>query len=336
MNVAALSLLQKDRAPEADVLLTKALAVDPKNPFTLNNLGFAKEKEGELEQALSYYDKAAQMNSRDKVIVTVHQSWRGKPISDVASDNAKKVRDEVRRGEDAQARVARLNLRGVSAINRNDRQAARQYFEQAYKLDPNNAFALNNMGYLAEMDGDQESATFYYEKAQTAQRDDRKVSVATRRDAEGQPVAGVATASDQQVTTQMEAALEQKRREGGPVVLRRRDDNAPVQPNSEPAPPSATQPVATPPTQPSAAPGPDQNLPAGDQGTVNPAAPAGTQAPPTTPQNPPNTTPQQQNENQTVPPTGQGNVTPAPQTVYPPAQQNPPPAQPSANPQQPQ
>jgi Flp pilus assembly protein TadD len=336
MNVAALSLLQKDRAPEADVVLTKALAVDPKNPFTLNNLGFAKEKEGELEQALSYYDKAAQMNSRDKVIVTVHQSWRGKPISDVASDNAKKVRDEVRRGEDAQARVARLNLRGVSAINRNDRQAARQYFEQAYKLDPNNAFALNNMGYLAEMDGDQESATFYYGKAQTAQRADRKVSVATRRDAEGQPVAGVATASDQQVTTQMEAALEQKRREGGPVVLRRRDDNAPVQPNSEPAPPSATQPVATPPTQPSAAPGPDQNLPAGDQGTVNPAAPAGTQAPPTTPQNPPNTTPQQQNENQTVPPTGQGNVTPAPQTVYPPAQQNPPPAQPSTNPQQPQ
>jgi len=41
MNVSALSLLQKDRAPEADVLLTKALAVDPKNPFTLNNLGFA-------------------------------------------------------------------------------------------------------------------------------------------------------------------------------------------------------------------------------------------------------------------------------------------------------
>ncbi|MFL6300005.1 MAG: tetratricopeptide repeat protein [Terriglobales bacterium] len=335
MNVTALSLLQKDRAPEADVLLTKALAVDPKNPFTLNNLGFAKEKEGELEQALSYYDKAAQMNSRDKIIVTVHQSWRGKPISDVASDNAKKVRDEIRHGEDTQARVARLNLRGVSAINRNERQAARQYFEQAYKLDPNNAFALNNMGYLAEMDGDQETATFYYEKAQTAQRADRKVSVATRRDAEGQPVAGVATASGQQVTTQMEAALEQKRREGGPVVLRQRD-NTPVQPNAEPAPPSATQPVATPPqTQPSATPGQDQNLPAGDQGTVGPATPNATQPGAVPQQNPPSTMPQQ-DRNQTVPPAGQGNVTPTPQTIYPPTQQNPPPAQPSTNPQQPQ
>jgi tetratricopeptide (TPR) repeat protein len=240
------------------------------------------------------------MNSRDKIIVTVHQSWRGKPISDVAADNAKKVRDEIHHGEDQQARVARLNLRGVSAINRNERDQARQYFEQAYKLDPNNAFALNNMGYLAEMDGDQETASFYYEKAQTAERADRRVSVATRRDAEGKPVAGVATASDQQVSSQMEAALEQKRREGGPVVLRRRD-NTPVQPNAEPAPPSATQPVAAPPQNQPAPSQENQNLPAGDQS--NPSS-----AP-------------------------QSNPAPAPQTVYPPAQENPPPAQPSTNPQ---
>src|SRR5437868_5571738 len=244
MNVAALSLLQKDRAPEADVLLTKALAVDPKNPFTLNNLGFAKEKEGELELALSYYDKAAQMNSRDKIIVTVHQSWRGKPISEVAADNAQKVRNEMRHGEDQQARVARLNLRGVSAINRNERDSARGYFQQAYKLDPDNAFTLNNMGYLAEMDGDQETASFYYEKAQLAPRSDHRVEVATRRDAEGKPVGGVATVSDQQVSKQMETALEQKRRQGGAVVLRRRD-NSVVEPEPQ-QPTSNTQPVTAP------------------------------------------------------------------------------------------
>src|SRR5256885_4239927 len=110
MNVAALSMLQKDRAPEADVLLTKALAVEPKSPFTLNNLGFAKEKEGELEQALSYYEKAAQMNSREKVIVTVHQSWRGKPISEVAADNADNNGKEMWHREDRHGELARLNL----------------------------------------------------------------------------------------------------------------------------------------------------------------------------------------------------------------------------------
>ena len=228
----------------------------------------------------------------------MHQSWRGKPISQVAADNAQKVRSEMRHGEDRQARVARLNLRGVSAINRNERDAARGYFEQAYKLDANNAFTLNNMGYLAEMDGDQESASFYYEKAQMAPRSDHKVEVATRRDAEGRPVGGVATVSDQQVATQMETALEQKRRQGGPVVLRRRD-NSVVVPEAQPTTPSSngTQPV-TAPNQPQS-------------------------TPPAT-------------ENQNLPASDQGNAPQGPQTVYPPAQQNPPPAQPSANPQQPQ
>jgi tetratricopeptide (TPR) repeat protein len=202
----------------------------------------------------------------------------------------------MRHGEDRQAQVARLNLRGVSAINRNERDSARAYFEQAYKLDPNNAFTLNNMGYLAEMDGDQETASFYYEKAQLAPRSDHNVEVATRRDAEGRPVGGVATVSDQQVSSQMEAALEQKRRQGGPVVLRRRD-NSVVQPEVQPPSSNSTQPVTTP-SQPQSTPPPaeNQNLPASDQ----------------------NTAPQ------------------VPQTIYPPAQQNPPPAQPIPNTQQPQ
>jgi len=43
-NVYAMGLLQKDRAPEADLALQKALKLDPKNPFTLNNLGCARAK----------------------------------------------------------------------------------------------------------------------------------------------------------------------------------------------------------------------------------------------------------------------------------------------------
>ena len=39
-------------------------------------------------------------------------------------------------------KVARLNTRGVAAINRNDYKLARQYFSEAYKLDSRNAFAL--------------------------------------------------------------------------------------------------------------------------------------------------------------------------------------------------
>src|SRR5690242_15097356 len=83
-NVYAMGLLMKDRAPEADLVLEKALALDPKNPFTLNNLGFAKEKEGELEQAMKYYNQASATGSNDPVIVTINKDWRGKPIREIA------------------------------------------------------------------------------------------------------------------------------------------------------------------------------------------------------------------------------------------------------------
>ncbi len=57
LNSEALGLLNRDRAPEADVVLQAALKLDPNNPFTLNNMGFAKEKEGELESAIRYYEQ---------------------------------------------------------------------------------------------------------------------------------------------------------------------------------------------------------------------------------------------------------------------------------------
>jgi Flp pilus assembly protein TadD len=229
LNVEAMGLLMKDRAPEADVTLTRALALDPQNPFTLNNLGFAKEKEGELEQAVRYYTLAANTNSQDPVVVTVKKDWRGRPISHVASDNAKAARKELDRSEDYSAKVTRYNLRGVSALNRNDRRLARQYFEQAYKIDPNNAFTLNNMGYVAELDGDRETADWFYSKAQTGDRSGRKVAVATRRDAEGLAVSTVAVTNDQTVGQAQQAAVEAKRRQGGEPALLRRDNSKVVE-----------------------------------------------------------------------------------------------------------
>ena len=170
LNSEALGLLNRDRAPEADVVLQAALKIDPSNPFTLNNMGFAKEKEGEIESAIRFYDSSAATGSRDPIVIAFNKSWRGRPISEVAAQNAEKSRKELSKAQDMQARVARLNLRGVSAMNRNDRKTARQDFEQAYKLDPNNSFAINNMGYLAELEGDTETAQSFYEQAQRAER----------------------------------------------------------------------------------------------------------------------------------------------------------------------
>src|SRR5215467_1535161 len=188
LNRQAVRLLNEDRAPEADLVLQQALKIDPNNPFTLNNLGFAKEKEGDLEEAIKDYSRAAATRSRDPVVVTSNKDWRGKPISEVADRNAQQTQMELAKSAKIDDQVARLNMQGVSAMNRNDRKTARQDFERAYKLDPGNSFTINNMGFLAELNGDKETAQSYYRQAQTARRSRNRVAAATRTDAEGHPM----------------------------------------------------------------------------------------------------------------------------------------------------
>src|SRR6476661_5547242 len=242
LNSEALGLLNRDRAPEADVVLQAALKIDPSNPFTLNNMGFAKEKEGEIESAIRFYDSSAATGSRDPIVIAFNKSWRGKPISEVAAQNAEKSRKELSKAQDMQARVARLNLRGVSAMNRNDRKSARDSFEQAYKLDPKNSFALNNMGYLAELQGDTETAQSFYEQAQRAERARQKVMVSTRPEVEGQTVGHVAEQSTTLVESAFEAKAEARRRSGAAPALRTRDNRIIIEPKTPPPTTNTTPP----------------------------------------------------------------------------------------------
>lgn len=246
LNSEAISLLRKDRAPEADVVLQQALKLDAKNPFTLNNMGFAREKEGELEQAIKYYSQAAATGSLDPVIIAIDSDWRGRPISEIAQRNAEKTRQELGKSANREAQVVRLNLRAVSAMNRNDRKTARDDFQQAYKLDPRNAFALNNMGYLAELDGDRETAQDFYERARQAEHAGARVAVSTRPEVEGRPLEQVAQQSDSLVETKMQAEAAAKRQTKGAPALHTRDNRVIV---DKPTPRQHENPESTPPEQ---------------------------------------------------------------------------------------
>ena len=289
-NVQAMGLLMKDRAAEADLILQKALELDPHNPFTLNNMGYAKEKEGEYEQAYADYSRAANSGSDQRIIVAMKDGWRGKRISDVARDNAKALSKMMEKGETMDAKVARLNLQGVSAINRNDRATARKDFERAYKMAPSDAFTLNNMGYLAELDGDRETADFYYEKAQEANHNGAVAAVATRKEVEGKPIRAVAAFGDNVISTRMEAEREARAAEGGPVILRRRDGSVVVDPDKPPQ-PADEEPISEEPAQPEKNPSqilqplpdnqqpPATNQPATNPGSVMPPLPDNQQPP---------------------------------------------------------
>ena len=224
-NVEAVRLLSQGRAPEADLLLQETLKMDSRNVFTLNNMGVAKEMEGEAQEALKYYDEAAGTRSDATAVVTVDRVWRGKPVSEMAQQNAKALRDHLARAKDVAEQVAELNLRGVSAVNRNDLHAANEDFRKAYALDPNDAFTLNNVGYVSEMEGDRETAQFFYERARQAGGASATVGVATSRTEEGRKLFAVAMDSNSRVDAKVTQDRNAIRRQHEPVVLRRRDNS---------------------------------------------------------------------------------------------------------------
>jgi Flp pilus assembly protein TadD len=234
-NVEAVRLLSQGRAPEADLLLEKVLKSDPQNAFTLNNLGVAKEMEGESELALRFYDEAAAAHSDATAVVTLDRAWRGKPLTEMAEQNARRLRARLETHSSLEARLAELNIRGVSAVNRNDLSAADQDFRKAYGLDPNNPFALNNIGYLSEMQGDRETAAFFYDKAEAVAGPKVKVGLATRHSAEGLPLAEVASASDTKVEGKVAEERNALRSQHPPIVLRRRDNSVVEEPSTPPA-----------------------------------------------------------------------------------------------------
>jgi len=232
-NVEAVRLLTEGRAREADQMLQATLKKDPQNVFTLNNLGVAKEMQGESQEALRYYDTAAALHSSAAAIVTGNRSWRGKPASRMAEQNARKLQDRLE-SQNVELKLAELNLRGVSAVNRNDLKTADQNFRNAYALDPNNAFALNNIGYLAEIQGDRETAQFFYDKARTAAGAEATVGLASRRSAEGAKLFEVAKDSDGKVERRVDRERELRRQQHEPIVLRHRDNTLVNEPDAPP------------------------------------------------------------------------------------------------------
>ena len=238
-NVEAVRLLGQGRAPEVDLLLQKVLKLDPKNVYTLNNMGVAKEMEGEAQDALTYFDQASRQPFDATAVVTRNQAWRGRQVSEMAQQNAENLRAYLSHEQELPEQVAELNLRGVSAVNRNDLRTANEDFRKAYALDPGNAFTLNNIGFVAELEGDRETARFFYSQARHVPGASATVGVATRQTAEGQKLSEVAEDSDSRVDAKVTEERDVLRRQPGPVVLRRRDnsmvnESQPVPESSQP------------------------------------------------------------------------------------------------------
>lgn len=246
MNIDAMRLLQEDRNFAAIDLLKQALTLDPQNPFTLNNLGVATEAVSDLDGALRYYQQAAGLDSSEPAAITLDRSWRGKSVSGMARTGAKRLQKRMESMDVAGAKAVMYTLRGVHAENQNNWAEARQDFLHAYALDPSSAFSINNRGYVAEREGDLETAQYFYDKARRAENAGQKVGLATKLYAQGQPLLSVATDSDSKVGGALEVYSRQRKRETGPVELTPRggtpETTPSTVPNSNPGTPESPEP----------------------------------------------------------------------------------------------
>jgi Flp pilus assembly protein TadD len=220
VNLEAVNLLSQGRSFEAVALLQQALALDPNDPFTLNNLGAASEATGDLGAAMKYYTAAANSTSHETVAVSQNRSWQGKSVNEMAAANVMRLEGQTQGSSPQESQAALLNLQGVFAENENDWATAKSDFMKAYALDPTNAFSLNNRGYVAERDGDLESAQFFYQKARQANDADFPVGLATSPSAKGQALSRVASQSEVQVDGALDVYSRERRGQpGSPVSI---------------------------------------------------------------------------------------------------------------------
>lgn len=100
---------------------------------------------------------------------------------------------------------------------------------------------MNNRGWVAEKDGDLETAQYFYGKAQKADNAGVPVGFATRLAAEGQSMGAVATVSNNKVDDALEIYSEQRRRQPAAVGLTPRGASTAAPQSSQPTPPPNQQ-----------------------------------------------------------------------------------------------
>jgi Flp pilus assembly protein TadD len=239
INLDAVNLLSEGRSFEAASLLQQALSLNPHDPFTLNNLGAANEAIGDWSGAMKYYTAAAGSGSHETVAVSQNRSWQGKSVSDLAAANVTRLERLAQGNGPQDSQAALLSEQGVFAENENDWATAKGDFMKAYALDPSNAFSLNNRGYVAERDGDLESAQFFYQKAREAYGADFPVGLATSSSAKGLALSRVASQSENQVDGALDVYSRERRGQPGSVELTPRGAAAAAAPSATPEQPSA-------------------------------------------------------------------------------------------------
>ena len=156
-NQQGVQAIQKHDYGKAKKLFYKAYLIDPNDPFTLNNLGYVSELEGDLDRAERFYALAAEHPSEAIVAKASDKAVVGKEVDQIAGSAA-----------DQRMEINRLNVTAIGLLEKDRVPEADQALQKALALDSQNPFTLNNLGYAKEKEGNLKLApTFYLRSAAT-------------------------------------------------------------------------------------------------------------------------------------------------------------------------
>src|ERR1700733_9384560 len=99
LNREGVEAIRKQNYEKAETLFLKAYLYDPADPFTLNNLGYVSELQGQLDRAHHFYELALQQGSNANIDLSDTKRLKGKPMTSVLASL-----------QDVPMRVNRMNI----------------------------------------------------------------------------------------------------------------------------------------------------------------------------------------------------------------------------------
>jgi Flp pilus assembly protein TadD len=191
LNREGVEAVRRQQYERAATLFYKAYLYDPADPFTLNNLGYISELEGELDRAHKFYALAAEQGCNANIERSNAKWLEGKPMQ-YAFDNL----------QDVPMRVNRMNVDAMELLSEDRGLEAIALLRDALAQDAQNPFTLNNLGVADETIGDYANALQSY--GAVAESHSAEVVVVTLdRSWRGKPVSAMAAASAKRLEDRM-------------------------------------------------------------------------------------------------------------------------------------
>ena len=131
LNREGVEALRKNQFEKARGLFYKAYLYDPDDPFTLNNLGYISELEGQVDRAARFYQLAGQGASGAIIDRASTKDVEGKTVSQVAGIVP-----------DQNIQINRENVEAIRLMSQGRAPEAELLLRGTLKIEPGNPFTL--------------------------------------------------------------------------------------------------------------------------------------------------------------------------------------------------